>query len=59
MIHLFSTQNYKDKPFSTFTIEDETKEIKTMKFSPNGKYLLLGTRENLLLLLDAFKGNLL
>ena len=44
MIHLFNTENYKDKPFATFTIENETKEIKSMKFSPNGKYVLLGTR---------------
>jgi len=58
MIHLFNTENYKDKPFQTFTIENETKEIKSMKFSPNGKYVLLGTRENLIMLLDAFKGTM-
>lgn len=58
MIHLFNTENYKDKPFQTFTIENETKEIKSMKFSPNGMYVLLGTRDNTILLLDAFKGTM-
>lgn len=29
-----------------------------MKFSPNGKYILLGTRQNTLMLLDAFKGTM-
>ena len=58
MIHLFNTENYKDKPFQTFTIEGETKEIKQMKFSPNGKYILLATRQNSLMLLDAFKGTM-
>lgn len=58
MIHLFNTENYKDKPFSTFTIEQETKEIRNMKFSPNGKHILLITRQNLLLLLDAFQGTI-
>ena len=59
MIHLFNTENYKDKPFQTFTIDNETKEIKSMRFSPNGKMILLGTIQNTLLLLDAFKGNIL
>ena len=58
MIHLFNTENYKDRPFQTFTIENETKEIKSMKFSPNGMYILLGTRENTIFLLDAFKGTM-
>lgn len=58
MIHLFNTENYKDKPFQTFTIEGETKEIKQMKFSPNGKYILLGTQENLIMLLDANLGTI-
>jgi WD40 repeat protein len=58
MIHLFNTENYKDKPFQTFTIENETREIKSMKFSPNGKYILLGTRDNVIMLLDAFKGSM-
>lgn len=59
MIHLFNTENYKDKPFQTFTIDNETNEIKSMKFSPNGKFVLLGTKANELLLLDAFKGTIL
>ena len=58
MIHLFNTENYKDKPFQTFTIEAETKEIKQMKFSPNGKYILLGTQDNLITLLDANLGSI-
>lgn len=30
-----------------------------MKFSPNGQYLLLGTRESEIMLLDAYKGNII
>ena len=59
MIHLFNTDDYKAKPFQTFTIENETKEIKSMRFSPNGSYILLGTRENTIMLLDAFKGTMI
>lgn len=58
MIHLFNTENYKDKPFQTFSIEGETKEIKQMKFSPNGKHILLGTQDNLITLLDANVGTI-
>lgn len=29
-----------------------------MRFSPNGKYILLGTRQNVIMLLDAFKGTM-
>lgn len=59
MIHLFNTSDYKEKPFQTFTLEGETKEIKSIKFSPNGKFILLGTRQNMLILLDAFQGTVL
>lgn len=58
MIHLFNTENYKDKPFQTFTIDNESKEIRSMKFSPNGKYVLLGTHQNQIMVLDAFKGTM-
>ena len=58
MIHLFNTENYKEKPFQTFTIEGESKEIKQMKFSPNGKYILLGTTNNVITLIDSFEGKL-
>jgi COMPASS component SWD2 len=58
MIHLFKADNYKDKAFNTFMIEFEHREITTMKFSPNGKYILLATQQNLILLLDAFKGTI-
>ena len=30
-----------------------------MKFSPNGMYILLGTRENTIFLMDAFKGTMI
>jgi WD40 repeat protein len=59
MIHLFNTENYKEKPFQTFTIDNETKEIRSMKFSPNGKNILLGTRQNVVMLLDAYKGTVI
>lgn len=36
---------------------DEIAEIKSMKFSPNGKFILLGSSENVMLLIDAYEGN--
>lgn len=56
MIHLFKTENFREKPFQTFTIENESQEIRQMKFSPNGKFLLLATGKDTLLLLNAHSG---
>ena len=43
------------KPFSIFNLE-EVPEIKFMKFSFNGTYILLGSAENTITLIDAFEG---
>ena len=35
---------------------EETPEIKFLKFSFNGQYILVGSSENTILLVDAFEG---
>ena len=59
-VHLFNTEKYEDRPFSIFSIEDHdlTAEIRQLKFSPDGQVILLGTTENLILLIDSFEGNI-
>lgn len=43
-------------PFSTFAVDGKNIEWTGMKFSPDGKFLLLTTTESRLVLLDAFEG---
>ena len=59
-VHLFNTENYEERPFSIFSIDeqDSTAEIKQMKFSPDGQLILLGSTENTILLIDSFDGKL-
>ena len=59
-VHLFNTENYEERPFSIFSIEDQdwTAEVKQMKFSPDGQFILLGTTENVIVLIDSFEGKL-
>ena len=59
-MHLFNTENYEERPFSIFSIEDSDcqAEIKQMRFSPDGQFILLGTTENIILLIDSFEGKL-
>ena len=58
-VHLFRTENFKDKPFNTFTIDFEQRPILNIKFSPNGAYILLATSSTSFMLLDAFKGTMI
>ena len=57
-MHLFKTENYEEKPFSIFSIEDPdfTAEIRQMKFSPDGLFIMLGSTENVICLIDSFDG---
>jgi hypothetical protein len=57
-VHLFNTENYEEKPFSIFSIEDPdfTAEIRQMKFSPVGLFIMLGSTENVICLIDSFDG---
>jgi COMPASS component SWD2 len=59
-VHLFNTENYEERPFSIFSIDEQesTAEIKQMKFSPDGQLILLGSTENSILLIDSFDGKL-
>ena len=40
-VHLFNTENYEERPFSIFSIEDQdwTAEVKQMKFSADGQFI--------------------
>lgn len=59
-VHLFNTENYEERPFSIFPIDDQdwAAEVKQMKFSPDGQYIMLGTTENIIVLIDSFEGKL-
>ena len=59
-MHLFNTENYEERPFSIFPIDDQewNAEVKQMKFSPDGQFILLGTTENIIVLIDSFEGKL-
>ena len=59
-MHLFNTENYEEKPFSIFPVDDQdwTAEVKQMKFSPDGQFILLGTTESTIVLIDSFEGKL-
>eukprot|EP01133_Synstelium_polycarpum_P005708 gene5708-6596_t len=56
-VKLFDVRNYDRGPFSSFTINHpHAVEWTSLKFSQDGKYILLTTTENTIFLLDAFSG---
>lgn len=57
-VHLFNTENYEERPFSVFQLDDGeySAEIRQMKFSPDGQHILLGTTENIIFLIDSYQG---
>ena len=66
-MHLFNTANYEERPFSIFALDEQSTtgdanefggQIKQIKFSPDGKYILLGTTNNVITLIDSFEGKL-
>ncbi len=58
-MHLFNSKDYKESPFSIFSIDDVEAEIRSLKFSPNGQFLMLGTTDNQIALIEPFDGKLL
>ena len=56
---MFNSKDYKESPFSIFSIDDVDAEIKSLKFSPNGQYLMLGTTNNTIAIIEPFDGKLL
>ena len=58
-VHLFNTENYEEKPFSIFQLEsDLNAEIRQLKFSPDGLLIMLGTTDNVIILIDSYEGKI-
>jgi COMPASS component SWD2 len=58
VVKLYDRKALDAGPFSVFPIDATTTiEFTHCKFSPSGKYILLCTTDNLILLLDAYTGN--
>lgn len=55
-IHLFDTKQYDKRPFTFMKLEENTPDVKNIKFSYNGNYLLLITAESCIIILDAYAG---
>lgn len=57
-INLYATENVLQGPFKVFKI-DSNNEIKEMKFSNDGLFLICTTIENVILIVDSFDGIIL
>jgi len=57
MVKLYDLRSYDKGPFSSFLVNYAPIEWSSMKFSNNGKYILLSTTTNVIFLLDAFSGD--
>ena len=56
-LKLFDPRSFDKGPFGTFQIPySRVVEWTSMKFSPDGKYILLATNEAMIFLIDAFNG---
>jgi COMPASS component SWD2 len=56
VIKLYDISKFDGGPFLNIIIKSKEVEFTGVKFSPNGKYILLSTRENLIYVLDSFSG---
>merc|ERR1712004_22086 len=60
MIKLYDLRSFDKGPFSTFRLQqDKTCDWTGMKFSNDGKMILISTSGSIIRLVDAFQGNLL
>lgn len=57
VIKLYDLRYYDKGPFSSFIVNYNPVEWSGMKFSADGKHILLSTTTNIIFLLDAFNGN--
>lgn len=58
-VRLFDTKSYERGPFACFEIVDAHHpgiEWNSLSFSPDGKEILIGTRSNIIYLIDSFDG---
>uniref|UniRef100_A0A915EUF9 Uncharacterized protein n=1 Tax=Ditylenchus dipsaci TaxID=166011 RepID=A0A915EUF9_9BILA len=59
IVKLYDLRSFDKGPFNTFTIvREESVEWTGMKFSPDGKSILVTTNGNFMRLIDAFHGNI-
>lgn len=61
-IHLYDLNNYQEGPFEVFEINTDdsqgTIEWTSIKFSNDGKYILISTNINLIYIIDAYDGTI-
>eukprot|EP00274_Cyanoptyche_gloeocystis_P003842 CAMPEP_0196660450 /NCGR_PEP_ID=MMETSP1086-20130531/39847_1 /TAXON_ID=77921 /ORGANISM="Cyanoptyche gloeocystis , Strain SAG4.97" /LENGTH=269 /DNA_ID=CAMNT_0041994877 /DNA_START=66 /DNA_END=872 /DNA_ORIENTATION=+ len=55
-IKLYDMRSFDKGPFDTFKVDHKNVEWTGMKFSNDGKYILLSTSESVVILIDAFNG---
>jgi COMPASS component SWD2 len=55
-IKLYDVRSFDKGPFSTFQVDYHPIEWTSMKFTNDGKHILLATNENIIFLIDAFDG---
>eukprot|EP00026_Physarum_polycephalum_P012220 Phypoly_transcript_12505.p1 GENE.Phypoly_transcript_12505~~Phypoly_transcript_12505.p1 ORF type:complete len:341 (+),score=32.28 Phypoly_transcript_12505:94-1023(+) len=55
-IKLFDVRSFDKGAFATFNVEHHPIEWTSMRFSNDGKYILLSTNENCIFLIDSFTG---
>ncbi len=58
-INLYNLESVMQGPFKVFKIDSISSEIKQVKFSNDGQFMICTTNDNLILVLDAFEGNIL
>jgi len=56
VVKLYDLRSYDKGPFSSFVVNHSPVEWTAMKFSNDGKFILLSTTTNIIFLLDAFTG---
>eukprot|EP01119_Soliformovum_irregulare_P023315 TRINITY_DN8129_c0_g1_i2.p1 TRINITY_DN8129_c0_g1~~TRINITY_DN8129_c0_g1_i2.p1 ORF type:complete len:294 (+),score=53.61 TRINITY_DN8129_c0_g1_i2:70-951(+) len=58
VVKLYDLKSYDRGPFSSFYVQYSPVDWSGMKFSPDGKYILLSTTNSIIFLLDSFTGEL-
>jgi len=61
-IHLYDLKDYQNGPFEVFEINVDTQgpvEWTSLKFSNDGKYILISTNVNIIYVIDAYEGTVL
>lgn len=57
-INMYSVESMMQGPFKVFKVDSISSEIRQVKFSSDGSYMICTTNDNLILVLDAFEGNI-